>query len=373
VGQTRFPFSYPFPDAIIPPITFKDKILDDRQATNSPSGNPINEDYKLNSLIDLNARPEDGKNVEFQPLPDSETSTLKPREATPAEIQSLGLIYGLIGFGLSLVMLLFAIIAIVNLGDELPDHVTSLIITMCIILTVVNVGVAVRVAISKLSTETESGRLLINKDSITYWTVNGDVTVPMSQVFGAGPDIGSIFPSLRIYYLSDATRGFAYVKRNFKRYQLTEGPAMRSIVVTDDGNEIVRKTIIYHRRKRKKAGLEYAKVPSFKFRSGQKSLQAAIFGDNPPVEFNCDGVTLFYTSKDENYKIPVEMIESAKVVKVQTQYGITKWDIVLKTNLASGFENVTVNALRLQHSEEVELYCRAIATSFPEKDDGYWD
>jgi hypothetical protein len=269
--------------------------------------------------------------------------------------------------------LLAALITLI-VEEEISDSTLWIMISVGIFLTVINVGVAVLLGLSRLSTETQNGQLRVSNDSITYWTTNGYVTIPTWNVFGAGTDKGTLFTNLRIYHLAEIPRGFAFVKHDFKRYQVTGGPAMRSIVVTDDGNEIVRKTIMYHRRKRKKAGLEIAKVPSYQFRSSQKLLKSLIFGRaNPAVEFSCDGVTLLYAEKGEEYKIQVEMIESAKVVKVQTQHGVTQWDVNLKTNLASGYEKVKVNALQLQHSEEVEQYCRAVATSFPEKDDGYWD
>ncbi|MCX6647217.1 MAG: hypothetical protein NTY09_12800 [bacterium] len=261
----------------------------------------------MDSLIDLNGAPESRDHVDFSDTSasDAATSILKPRESTVAEQRSIGLIFGLIGLGVSIGLYLLATLIILIVEEEISDSTLVILISVCLILTGVNVGVAVLLGLSRL--------------------------------------------------------------------RVTDGHAIHSIVATDDGNEIVRKTIMYHRRQRRKAGLEIAKVPSFQFRSSQKLLKTLFSGNNHPTEFSCDGVTLLYSEKDQEYKIPVEMIESAKVVKVQTQYGITKWDVNLKTNLASGYERVIVDALQLQNSEEIEQYCRAIATSFPEKDDGYWD
>ena len=350
--------------------------MDDPTATNLNPDNPVNEDYQMASLIDLNADREYRTRYEKTETADSDSvaSILRPGEATLTEKQSIGFVYGLIGLavglGASILLIIITLIA--------QEHHSFMsfpeLIGASIFLCIAGAVGALLIGFSQLATENEKGLLRVDDESITYWTSKGEVSIPMSGVFGAAPVANITFDHLRIYFLSGNNRCFDFAKHNFKRYRLVNGPDLHAIVVNDDGNTIVRKTIMHYRNQRKKAGLSFAKVPSYQFRSVQKPGLSSIFGNQPRYsEFSCDGNTLLYSTGDQKYRIPVEMIDSAKVVKVQSQYGVSKWVVNLHTNPASGFELVPVNVLHLPYSKEIENYCRAVATSFLEKDSGYWD
>lgn len=332
----------------------------------------------MDSLIDLNTRTVTPHREEIPEtgIEDTATSILKPRDPTPEEKRSIGINYGVIGLIVGLCLSVLAVIITLIAEEEISGNVLPVLIHVCLVLIVLSVAVAWVIGQSLMQNETENGYMRISSEALTFWTRNGEVMLPMRKVFGAGPTKETFFTFLRIYYLEENKRGFAFAKHNFKRYVPSEGPVRRIKHTSSDGYDIVRKTIMYHRRQRKKAGLDYANVPPFMFKAEKISKEQILFGkEYVAALFQCDGEKVIYVIVDKHldYRIKVEMIESVKVDKVQSQYGVSKWVVNLKTNPASGYEIVPINVLQLPHSEEIEQYCRAIATAFPTQDSSYWD
>lgn len=333
-------------------------------------------DDDMGSLIDINARPETTSFFQESVRMDLDktTSLFKPREPTPEEKTSALIGYGLIGLfvglGLSFIGFIGALIA----TDGEPGGMLIVMINILIVVLVLCTTTGVIIALSFLNKETEEGYLKITDEEIEYWTLNGAVSIQMQYIFGARQSKETLFYFTRLYFTEDNKRGFEFLKHKFKRYEPVSGPVTKLKLVSIDGNDNVRLAIMHHRRRREKAGLRVAEVPKFNFQSIKTKKEQLIFGNTIlDREFKCDGKILEYTVEDSNHSIPVEKINGVRVEKVQSQYGVTKFQIHLTLEPGSGDEKLTINALNMPYADEINYYCRAIATSFPDRDDGYWD
>jgi hypothetical protein len=351
--------------------------LPDSPATNQTAGNPDYGDSAMDSLIDLNIESRSSSDG-FQPrnlsdLP-GETSVLKPREMAPDERKLIGIKYSLIGLLVGLGISLAALLILLLINEESSRIPVPVIIFICVFLVGDSIVTSWIIGMAQVKREINEGYIRINNENIAYWNKGREVCIPMAGVFGAKGIDEIMFSYLRIYYLADNQRGFSFVKKSFKYYAPESGPTIRLRDVGDNGHDMVRKAIMYHRNLRKKAGLEYAEVPAYRFQSVKTRKEQVLFGKEYVfATSNCDGKILIYTIQDQEHHIPVEMIESVKVIKVQSQYGVTKWQVNLHMNPSSGYEKVEINALQLPYSGEIEQYCYAVSTSFPERTPGYWD
>ncbi len=333
-------------------------------------------DDDMGSLIDINARPET-TNFFREPVrmdPDKATSLFKPREPTSEDRKSAMIGYGviglLVGLGLSFLGFIGALIA----TDGEPGGLLMVMVNILLVVLVLCTTIGVVIAISFLNKETEEGYLKISDDEIEYWTRSGIVSILMQYIFGARQSKETLFYFTRLYFTSDNKRGFDFLKHKFKRYEAVSGPATKLKLVSIDGNENVRLVVMHHRKRREKAGLQVAEVPKFNFESIKTKKEQLIFGKTIlDREFKCDGKILEYTNDDSDHRIAVEKITGVRVEKVQSQYGVSKFLIHLALEPGSGYENLSINALHMPYMDEIGYYCRAIATSFPDRDDGYWD
>ncbi|MCK4721391.1 hypothetical protein KAU08_12050 [bacterium] len=330
----------------------------------------------MGSLIDINARPETGNffRESGRMDPDKATSLFKPREPTPEDRKSALVGYGviglLVGLGLSLVVFIVTMIA----TDGEPAGVLVIMFNFMLVAIVLSTTIGAVIAVSFLNKETEEGYLKISDDEIEYWTRNGIVAILMQSIFGARQSKETLFYFTRLYFTSDNKRGFEFLKHKFKRYEAVSGPATKLKLVSIDGNDNVRLAVMHHRRRRSKAGLKVGEVPKFNFQSIKTKKEQIIFGNTIlDREFKCDGKILEYTIDDSDHKIAVEMINGVRVEKVQSQYGVSKFLIHLALEPGGGHENFSINALHMPYMDEIGYYCRAIATSFPDREDGYWD
>lgn len=333
-------------------------------------------DDDMGSLIDINARPETSNffRESGQMDPDKATSLFKPHEPTPEEKRSAMIGYGVIGLLVGLGLSFLGFIGVLIATDGEPAGVLGIMFNFMLVAIVMSTMIGAVIAISFLNRETEEGYLKISDDEIEYWTRSGIVSILMQYIFGARQSKETFFYFTRLYFTSDNKRGFEFLKHKFKRYEAVSGPATKLKLVSIDGNDNVRLAIMHHRRRREKAGLEVAEVPKFNFQSIKTKKEHLIFGNTVlEREFKCDGKILEYTNDDTDHKIPVEKITGVRVEKVQSQYGVSKFRIHLTLEPGSGYEKLSINALHMPYMDEIGYYCRAIATSFPDRDDGYWD
>ena len=88
--------------------------------------------------------------------------------------------------------------------------------------------------------------------------------------------------------------------------------------------------------------------------------------------FECDGNILVYTKGTDRYEIPVTAIRKCEIKKVQSQYGVTQWEVNLFVDPAYG-DTLKMDIRSMPYAQEIDEYCRALPTIFPpQKMDGYW-
>jgi len=226
----------------------------------------------------------------------------------------------------------------------------------------------------RLNVEKKNGFLKIDDDNVEYWTGKGPVRLDMSAIFGTGPMTGFLNRFTRFYYLSGDPRGFAYSDKSFKFYAPVSGPAYKTVPDDSDGDDLVREAMILHIKRRQGRELKTAELPRYAFDAVQTHKQMLIVGDViVDAVFECDGKTIRYVKKEEEIKIPVRSVTDVKVVERRSKYGRTAYFVDLIVEPSVGLDKIRIDILGMPKPEEIDKYCRALPTLFPESTSGYWD
>ncbi len=304
-----------------------------------------------------------------------EPSILKPGEITPEDRRHAALIGFIPGFLISLVVAGITLLVVLIQLDEKIGEWTEPIIWGGAILLGVGSLIGMLVRLSNLNLERSEGFLRVDNETVEYWTSRGIVTVPLSEVFGAGPEKGTFSEYLRICFLSGDERGFAFLKRNFKRYEAVSGPGAKLGYYDADGNTIARETIAHHVNMRRDAGLPVAELPPYRYEAIQAHKQKLLYGETVvDAIFECDGVTVNYQHKDNHHKFPVKAVEKIKRTEARSQYGRTAYYLTLTLDPSYGEEKLKIDLMHMPKPEEIDKYCHCLPTVLPVKEtSGYWE
>jgi len=226
----------------------------------------------------------------------------------------------------------------------------------------------------RLNIEKKNGFLKIDDDNVEYWTGKGPVRLDVSAIFGAGPVKGFFNRFTRFYYLSGDPRGFAYSDKSFKYYVPVSGPAYKTVMPEADGDDLVREAMILHIKRRQDRELRTAELPRYAFDAVQTHKQMLLVGDViVDAIFECDGKTIRYVKKEEEIKIPVRSVTDVKVVERRSEYGRTAYFMDLTVEQSVSLDKIRIDILGMPKPEEIDKYCRALPSLFPESASGYWD
>ncbi len=320
----------------------------------------------MEALIDIsNGTDDDGWDRSFG-FDSTGTSVLKRGEPTIADRRKTAFI----GLGLGmLVGLVPAGVAFAVMFDAYPSG-----LWIAAIVPGVAAVIGSLIGIAILNAEVRDGFLKVDREVIEYWTRSGTVSIPLSRIFGAGPDRGFMGEILRVCVLADNARGFEFKTPSFSGYEAVSGPARKIGGSVETGNMLARKTIIHHVKERRKAGLPVAELPEYRFKSVQTHREFLVAGGTVvDATFECDGKNLVYENKEGRVRVPVTAVRETKIMEARSKYGRTAYKVTMKLDLSCGFEELKMDILRMPHAEEIDRYCRCLPTLFPPADlEGYW-
>jgi len=323
----------------------------------------------MENLIDINK----SNYSETETFEDAE-SVFRFRELTWEIKLDAAIVGGLWGFlitiGIAIPVFLLFYLLEVREGEFSGEDFMGMVITFLVF----GSGLGALIGNVLQKKESKNGYLKISDNYVEYWTRKGNKTIMTSEIFGTGPVKGTIRRFTRFYYLSSEPRGFAFLNRSFKYYIPVSGPAMKLALNEGTGDDIVREAVILHINRRQKQQLRVAEFPPYAFTAIQSRKEHYIYGDTViDAIFECDGKTIKYTKKDEVKNIPLTSIEDVKIVEVRSKHGRTAYYIDLTVSPSVSLDKIRINILRIPKPTEIDKYCRAIPTLFPEAQSGYWD
>jgi hypothetical protein len=315
--------------------------------------------YDNEELIDLDA-PDNKPVMVVSSDPDSgETSVLEHLPPTSSERMKTALFGFFAGLVIALIPSIAVVIFLLNENAENIFPRVALIPAAGAVL-----GAAVWSLLFDYSCR--KGLLRVDRNILQYSTWTGVNTVPLGTVFGAGSEGSVLGEVLRVCAVSDDNRGFVSMTPRFSRYGAISGPARRLGGNVEEGNEFVRKVIIYHIDERRKQGLPVAELPPFHFKSVQAHKKYLITGESlTDATFECDGKILVYENKDGRREIPVTAVRKTTVIEHRSQHGRTAYRVKLTLDPGTGHEELLMDILRMSYPEEIDRYCRCLPTLFP--------
>jgi len=329
----------------------------------------------MNDLININA----GQFYEPEPEPkqgmeSGETSVFRYREVThefKGEVATRGATWGFFtAIGVGLLVFLPVYFAGVLEGN-FPINVFRISVAGWIF-TGIMIGMAV--TLKNLELESNEGYLKISDNYVEYWTGRGAVKLLTSEIFGTGPVKLTFRRKTRFYFLSNVERGYGFKDKSFKHYVPASGPAKKVGIPDMDGDDMVRGAMIEHIKQRLRQKLRVAELPAYQFTAVQTHRKNLLYGDTVvDAIFECDGKTIFYKNKDEEYKIPVRSVKDVKVREMRSKHGRTAYYVDLYVEPSISLDKIIINILRMPKPEEIDKYCRTFPTLFPLAEDGYWN
>ena len=316
-----------------------------------------------NELINLN--PSDPEKTD---IPPNEVTVLKRMEIDDRDMRRAIGLGSLIGLTLGLAFFL-PILLFLTFEIDVPIEIA---LPLCL---GAGITAGIMIYLNKMKADVSAGYLRVDDDMIEFTKGRKVYSIPMHGVFGAGPVknwLGHM--DLRIYEISSNKRGFQYTARNFGRYNVVSGPGHKFAYSEIDGNAKAREVIMLHYNRRIHNGQPVAEMPPYNFDGVQTHREFLIAGETiVDAVFECDGKTLKYTKGTDNYEFPVTSIRSCDIQKVQSQYGVSRWDVYLYVDPAHG-DKLKIDIRTMPNAQEIDEYCRALPTLFPpQKIDGYWN
>jgi hypothetical protein len=308
------------------------------------------------SLIDLNIKPDHASIMRHRALSDEDLNT--------AAISGLliGLIIGVI-FCIAIFFFSFGAIAEDRWSVGKFMWFAIFIMAICLFVGAIK-------GRAGLVLEFREGFVKVNEENFQYWSKTGEEIIRLEKIFGAAPETDGSKEHIRICCLvnhPEFPSGFTYLIPDFKRYEPISGPAMEFASSNDNGNAIARKIILYHINKRKEHMWPVAEVPPYRFESVRSHHKNVLWGENVIDEsFSCDGKLISISKGNEIINIPVTAIKSVLAEKESSQNSSEKYDLTLILDSSCGCPMIKLNLLNMSFAEEVERYCRCMATVFPQ-------